>query len=345
MTETKNIISGEEWNSFLEDKTFSTYVVLTDENTSVYCLESFLIQYRLPSFIEIQIKSGEANKGLSQVEFIWNRMLHSNVDRDALVICLGGGIVCDIGAFAASTYKRGINFIHVPTTNLAMTDAAIGGKNGVNYFGIKNQIGTFQLPLALVIAPSLLKTLPERELRAGHAETLKHALISGQRFWQELKEIKSFVDLDLIQKSMAVKQNLVVQDFKDKGIRQSLNFGHTVGHGIESSALKTSYPLLHGEAIAIGMIVEAKLAMKYCGLSAPAVREIEQCIKEAIPVYIHPDLNANDCLYWMKQDKKNKNGQIVCSLISEIGVPVIEVEVTASDILAAMIETFESWEA
>lgn len=345
MTDQRIITNADQWTSFLNEKKYSACVILTDENTSHHCLKLFLTHFTTPNFIEIQIQSGESNKNLEQVEFIWTRMMDNEIDRGALFLCLGGGMVCDIGSFAASTYKRGIDICLIPTTNLAMTDAAIGGKNGINLNGFKNQIGCFQLPKAVLLFTDFLKTLPKRQLRAGHAETIKHALISDATFWHELKEITAFDHALLIQKSLATKLHFVAQDFKDNGVRQALNFGHTVGHAIESISQSTDHPLLHGEAIAIGMVIEAKLSVEYCGLPIETFDEINAQIQKLIPIKIDGQICPEACLEQMKQDKKNKNGKIHFSLLSAVGSPMLEIAIESHHILNAMTATFKVWKA
>lgn len=317
-----------EWNALLKKLNASKLVVLTDENTSKYCLPYFKANYlhELP-FIHVEIAQGELHKTMAEVEKLWEQWMHEQVDRQALIICLGGGMVSDAGGFAAGTFKRGIRCIHVPTTNLAMCDAALGGKTAINFNGIKNQIGLLHQPEAVLIDPTFLQTLPERELISGFAETLKHALIADHPFWLTLKNcdvLQASSNLSILLKSAQIKLSIAEQDIDDRGIRQQLNFGHTVGHAIESMSLESVHPLLHGEAIALGMLAEAWISTNVCGLPAEDLDEICATLAR---IYAKTDfkldLDNNNLMLLMKQDKKNTEARITCTLLTNIGQPEI----------------------
>jgi 3-dehydroquinate synthase len=259
----------ESFPAWLHDRGCSQIYLLTDENTRCHCLPIFLEKTGLPNEVTItEIPAGENFKNLSTCERIWQQMLDAKLDRKALVLNLGGGVIGDMGGFCAATWKRGVDFVQVPTTLLAMTDAAIGGKLGIDFQGVKNTIGVFKNPAAVFVDPDFLKTLPERELRSGFAEVIKHALIGDPELWQMVQSeavtqshrLTTSAWLDLLRASIAVKVRIVQEDPLEKGIRALLNFGHTIGHAVESYFLETNEPLTHGEAVAVGMICESLIA-------------------------------------------------------------------------------------
>ena len=314
----------------------SKVFILVDEHTAEYCLPvlakaetPFLKD--LPTDQIIVIPAGEIHKNLSSASDVWSQLIEQQADRQALIINLGGGVVTDLGGYAASCYKRGIRFLHIPTTVLGMVDAALGGKTGVDHAGIKNSVGLFKMPEVVLTDTQFLTTLPARELRSGMAEMYKHALIQDRAHWEELKS-KSELSVALITKSQQVKLDIVAEDPFEKGLREALNFGHSIGHAIESLLLETESPLLHGEAIAAGMICEAYLSEKLCGLETEAVIDIEQTLHF---VYGHTKLTDEQCqgvVSLVANDKKNQRGKIRMSLLQKIGSPALGVEVEAKQI-------------
>ena len=328
-----------ELNKFLSEGKYSSVFVLVDQNTKKHCLKKLSPDsYRDDNYklTIIQIKSGEKNKNIRTCEKIWNELLKQNADRRSLLINLGGGVITDIGGFAASTYKRGIDFINIPTTLLAQVDASVGGKTGIDLSGFKNQIGTFAFPKAVFINPGFLKTLSKRELLSGFAEVIKHGLIADENYWKQIQASSPALELrsqpsrearlfqekgalsEIIAHSIEIKNKIVASDPYEKGLRKTLNFGHTIGHAIESASLKTKKPLLHGEAIAIGMICEAYISRKCCRLSGEELSEIVSSITSIFqPKAIkYP---AKKLIALMKQDKKNNNSEINFTLLSSIG--------------------------
>ena len=239
-------IGGNSLSKF-DISTYSKVAILVDENTKRDCL------FKLPQIenaLIIEIKSGEEYKNISTCNFIWEQLTINNFDRNALLINLGGGVIGDIGGFCAATYKRGLKFIHIPTTLLSMVDASVGGKVGIDFKGFKNQIGIFNNPNAVLIYPKFLETLDENELKSGFAEVVKHALILDDSLWLKLKNTP-FTDLDweyIIYTSVQIKNKIVLADPFEKGERKKLNFGHTFGHAIESYYLEKGTPISHGEA-------------------------------------------------------------------------------------------------
>jgi 3-dehydroquinate synthase len=237
------------------------------------------------------------------------------------MINLGGGVISDMGGFAASTFKRGIDFVHVPTTLLSQVDASVGGKTGIDIDSIKNIIGTFTQPKAVFIAYEFLQTLPERQILSGLAEMLKHGLIMDVDYWDALKNSDlTNPSAELIYWSIRIKNKIVIEDPTEQGIRKALNFGHTVGHAVETNSLiNDENPLTHGEAIAIGMICEAYLSHKKTGLSSAELAEIVEVIGDLYPKYTLEELSYDALLAIMMKDKKNQNGKINCTLLSQIG--------------------------
>jgi 3-dehydroquinate synthase len=308
--------------NFIEKGGYSRFFVLTDENTGKYCLP--LLQERLgnpDNFDLIEIPAGEESKDIDFCIGIWKMLIDFGADRKSLLINLGGGVVSDMGGFAASTFKRGIDFVHVPTTLLSQVDASVGGKTGIDIDSIKNIIGTFTQPKAVFIEDEFLKTLPARQILSGTAEMLKHGLICDADYWQQLKQSNlSVPSAPLVYRSVAIKNAVVLEDPHEKNIRKSLNFGHTIGHAVETySLINDKDSLSHGEAIAIGMICEAYLAHKKTGLSAEDLAEITEVLMNLYPRYNLKSANNATLIEYMLKDKKNQNGKINCTLLNKIG--------------------------
>jgi 3-dehydroquinate synthase len=308
--------------------------VLVDENTETCCwpLVEPLVAQRRPQLI--RIPAGEAHKHIGSCQHIWQQLLDAEAGRDALLLNLGGGVIGDMGGFCAGAYKRGIRFVQIPTTLLSQVDASIGGKLGIDFGGVKNSIGLFQDPLAVLIDPAFLGTLPPRELRSGLAEVLKHSLIADAGQWAELRQLGPLETVEdwarYLLPSLRIKQRIVEADPFEKGIRKALNFGHTIGHAVESWALEGPQPLLHGEAIAIGMISEAYLSHRLLGLPWASVEAVAQTI---LPRYGHCYLDPGHyptLLALMRNDKKNAAGQINFSLINPLGQAAIDQTCTAA---------------
>ncbi len=326
-------------HSFLEQQTYTQIAVLVDENTHEFCLPK--IQTILNHFGAniILIQSGEIHKNLETCDYIWQQMIDYRFDRRSLLLNLGGGVIGDMGGFCAATFKRGLDFVQIPTTLLAQVDASVGGKLGIDLGGIKNCVGVFQSPRRVLIDADFLQTLPARELRSGFAEIVKHALIGDKKSWEKLKTLDKIQTSDLQQfifPSLALKKNIVETDPFEQNIRKALNFGHTIGHAVESYFLETDSPLLHGEAIAVGMICEAHLSHRLCGLSAKELDDICRFVNHFFPkitisVTIFPQL-----LSLMYQDKKNEYSAINCSLISGIGQAKINQICSEVDLLWAI---------
>lgn len=325
--------------AFLNDQKYSKVFVFTDGNTSEICLPVF--QRMLDDFTSfdlIETDPGEENKNIDFCIGIWKTLLDFEADRKSLMINLGGGVITDMGGFVASTYKRGIDFINIPTTLLSMVDASVGGKTGIDIDNVKNMVGTFSLPQAVFIESEFLKTLPERELLSGFAEMIKHGLIMDKAYFEALKAVDyRLVSAAQIHRSVEIKHEVVTQDPLEKGLRKILNFGHTIGHAVESYALSNSkQPLTHGEAIAIGMICESFLSVKYCGLPEQNLEQITTYIQSIYPAYQIAEGSFASILELVKADKKNEHGYVMFSLLAAIGKCEYNCKVTDEDLLESL---------
>ena len=336
-------------DDFLDVMQYDKVAILGDSNTLEKCLPYLnLFSKHTPSFDLIEIDPGEENKNIDICIGIWSMMQDFQLNRNSLLINLGGGVICDMGSFAASTYMRGIDFIHIPTTLLAMVDASIGGKTGIDLHNFKNHIGSFAHPKGIFIIPELLSSLDEHELRSGFAEVLKHGIIADHLHLRDaVCHIENGLpELDnIIQQSIQIKLKIVEQDPKEKGIRKSLNFGHTIGHAIESYWLSKEKYVLHGHAIAAGMILEAKLSEIKCKLSHEQSDYIIQSIRD----HIQPcKVNADMIIYmitFMQGDKKNSKNKIQFTLISEIGKPSINISVSEDEISELILNNLSYFDA
>jgi 3-dehydroquinate synthase len=324
---------------FAKQGNYSRVFILTDENTGEHCLP--LLQKHLEGAVDydlIEVPSGEENKTIDFCLGIWKMLIDFGADRKALMVNLGGGVITDMGGFAASTFKRGIDFVQVPTTLLSQVDASVGGKTGIDLDGVKNIIGTFTQPKAVFISAGFLATLPPRQLLSGTAEMLKHGLIMDKAYWQALKA----GDLSkpqgaLIYRSIEIKNEVVKIDPKEHGLRKALNFGHTIGHAVEThSLLNDKGPLTHGEAIALGMICEAWLSHQKAGLSKAELDEITGVITGLYPKYNLAAANVGELCQLMQKDKKNEFGKINCTLLSAIGTCSLDHICTEEELFAAL---------
>jgi 3-dehydroquinate synthase len=306
----------------LDERKYSKVFILTDRNTGELCLP-LLIAAMPESFTYdiIEVDPGEENKNIDFCIGIWKMLLDFDADRNAVMINLGGGVVTDMGGFAASTFKRGIDFIQMPTTLLAQVDASVGGKTGIDLDAVKNVIGTFTLPQAVFINVDFLRTLDQRQLVSGYAEMVKHAFIYDSPYYEQLRSFDfEAPSVALIYRSVQIKNEVVKADPKEAGLRKILNFGHTIGHAIETCSLDNdANPLLHGEAIAVGMICEAFLSYRHNGLSEAELNEITGHLRSVFPTYTLKAENFDAIIATMRNDKKNSQGRIGFSLLKQLG--------------------------
>jgi 3-dehydroquinate synthase len=317
-------------------KPYSAVFIICDENTEAYCLP--LISGAFAKGYIISVHSGEQHKNLESCTTIWSLLTKQMADRKALLINLGGGVICDMGGFAASCYKRGIDFLHIPTTLLAMVDASVGGKTGIDYDGFKNQIGVFREAKEVLICPMFLETLEDRQIRSGMAEVIKHYLIADADAFHEVARSPQLIpDRALIEKAVAIKTQFVTADPFEKNVRKTLNFGHTIGHAIESHYLTTDQPLLHGEAIAIGMAVETIISHRLGLLAEDAQKQILDVLKENFDLRVLPEADIDQIVSLTAQDKKNEAGSTKFVLLTGIGSCAVDVAVHADVIRGAIV--------
>ncbi len=308
---------------------YSKIFVLVDENTKEHCLSIFVSKLGLEPDAVYVIKPGEEHKHIGTCSLVWEWLSDQGADRNSLLINLGGGVLTDLGGFVASTFKRGIDFINVPTTLLSMVDASVGGKTGVDLGPLKNQIGVINQPVMVLIFPIFLKTLEARQVKSGFAEMLKHGLIMDLNYWKALQNTEDFANTACIQKSIAIKNDVVNQDPTEKGLRKILNFGHTLGHAIESYFLDSvdKPTLLHGEAIAIGMILEGYLSHELKGLSKLSLEEIKKTFLKHFKRVEFSQEDIDIVQELLIYDKKNSHGQVNFVLLQTIGKAVTDVKV------------------
>lgn len=331
--------SIDELIAFIERGKYSRFFVLTDEHTSVHCLPKLTDKLNtLGNYDLIEINAGEESKNIDFCIGVWKMLIDFEADRKSLLVNLGGGVITDMGGFAASTYKRGIDFVHMPTTLLSQVDASVGGKTGIDVDGIKNIIGTFTQPKAVFIDTDFLDTLPPRQILSGLAEMLKHGLILDAAYWNELKQSDlTKPSTGLVHRSVVLKNQVVMEDPTEKNIRKSLNFGHTIGHAIETWALNDKPDsLTHGEAIAIGMICESYLAHKKTGLKAEELAEITATFNKLYPRFNFSRDIYEELYSFMLKDKKNMDGKVNCTLLSAIGQFNIDNVCTKEELFEAL---------
>lgn len=313
--------------------------VLTDENTRIYCLP-VIADIKVREDHIITIPPGENHKSLASVEKIWKVLSSMGGRRNAVLVNIGGGLITDIGGFAASCFKRGIKCVNIPTTLLAQVDASVGGKTGINFNGLKNEIGTFSVPERVIIDVCFLKTLSRRQLLSGFAEMLKHGLLCGGEHFIKLlavnQDIISGTDFPhLLRESVKIKERVVEEDPKEKGIRKALNFGHTVGHALESVAIEAGEEFYHGDAVAYGMIVELYLSVLKKGFDPVMYQKIRRFIVDLYPPY--RALASGEELYrLMLHDKKNEKEGVNFTLLETPGKFILDNYCSHQEIIEAL---------
>lgn len=328
-----------ELNAYINSHNFSKLFILVDSNTHQYCLSKFMAELTTILPIEvIEIESGEQYKSIETCVGVWNALSDIGADRKSLMLNLGGGVVTDLGGFVACTFKRGIKYINIPTSLLAMVDASVGGKTGVDLGVLKNQIGVISSGDMVIVDTSFLDTLPQNHLKSGLAEMLKHGLICDKSYFDKLTDLSRLTlnDLDeLIHESILIKKNIVTKDPFERNERKHLNFGHTLGHAIESYFLshQEKEALLHGEAIAIGMILECYISSELLNFPKDDLNYITETLSR---IYQHVSIVHDDydaIIELLKYDKKNEHGKINFVLLNEIGNPKIDCQVENSVIV------------
>lgn len=350
----ETIFTGKEAEKALNNYLFkpanrhSSTFILTDQNTHKHCLPVLSSKFRLPEdSIILEIESGEVNKNLNTCIRLWKELAAHGADRHSLLMCLGGGMLCDIGGFVASAYQRGINRVYIPTTLLSQVDASIGGKTGVNLDKLKNYVGFYSPPKAVFIISDFLKTLPDNEMLSGYGEVVKHALLSDDKYFHNLtKQFPNYEAVrfnenwaDVVERSVKIKSNVVKSDPYEHGLRKVLNLGHTVGHAFESYSLENdAMPLLHGFSVAMGLIVELKLSVWLCGFSEMLANEIIKYILAVFPYYRFQKEEIPKITGIMNFDKKNRDGKIRLTLLKKPGDLITNVICTQELIEKSLLE-------
>ena len=316
-------------------------VILVDENTRKYCLPRFLKKSKIKGSI-IEVESGENNKDIDTLQSIWEQMIREGMSRKSLLINLGGGVIGDMGGFAASTFMRGMKFIQVPTTLLSMVDASVGGKLGIDFLKLKNLVGVFNAPHLVWIDTNYLKTLPADQLQSGMGEVIKHSLIGDPKLWKQLRNDRKIKDwTSFVKRNVAIKKTIVNADPKEKGMRKVLNYGHTIGHVLESHYLTTDTPLLHGQAIILGMLIENIISRDRGLLSPKQFKRINSYLSSQVKdiSLSTTDSDLEAMLLTMASDKKNSNGKLKFSLLKAPGSCTYDVTVSPREVLRAFNES------
>ena len=326
-------------SNLVKENNYSTVFILVDENTFEHCYPKFIPNFATDKRIEvIEIESGEINKNIETCIGVWNAITELGGDRKSLLITLGGGVITDLGGFVASCFKRGIDFVNIPTTLLSMVDASVGGKTGVDLGVLKNQIGLFANPKMVIVDSDYLTTVTEREIKSGTAEIIKYGITYDIKLFNKIKHNKGLEINDLIYRSIEVKNEVVLQDPREQNLRKILNFGHTLGHAIESFYLESEDKenLTHGEAIAIGMVCESFMSSKLLGFPKVKVNEIKDVI---LSIYNRTNLLKEDfsgIMELLKHDKKNVNGQVNFVLLNDYEDYKIDCKVPKNLIIESM---------
>ncbi|WP_417370890.1 3-dehydroquinate synthase [Gelidibacter japonicus] len=319
-----------ELNNYLKNNHFSKLFIIVDTNTHVHCLPRFISKLETDLTCEIiEIDAGEAHKNIDTCVGVWNALSELGADRKSLIINVGGGVVTDLGGFVACTFKRGLKYINVPTSLLSMVDASVGGKTGIDLGPLKNQVGVISSGDMVIVDTGFLDTLPQNHLKSGLAEMLKHGLIYDRAYWNKFLNLNTLTldDLDaLIHQSVEIKNHIVTEDPNEHGLRKTLNFGHTLGHAIESYFLSQTdkEELLHGEAIAIGMIMEAYISSHLLGFPKDDLKTIKETFLKIFKRVTIEASDHNAIIDLLKYDKKNEHGNINFVLLQRIGMPKID---------------------
>ncbi|WP_158276130.1 3-dehydroquinate synthase [Brumimicrobium oceani] len=320
----------------------SKKIIIVDENTEQECWPFVLTSFEALKEAEvILLPAGEENKVMEVCFQVWEAFTNYNIQRNDLVINLGGGVITDMGGFIASVYKRGLDFINIPTSLLSMVDASVGGKTGINLGAHKNQLGLFSSPELTVCDPSFLSTLDPKEILSGKAEMIKHGLIASKSLFNELLNDKNEIPSSkLIEEAIQIKSDIVDRDFKENGERKKLNFGHTIGHAIEGYLLEKQVEVTHGECVAWGMLVECYLSYELAGLSLEELEIIENFIRKTYSEISIVEADFGQLIYLMGHDKKNQGEKINFTLLNAIGKSTVDYQLDEAVILEALIKTF-----
>ena len=308
----------------LRDKKYDRIFLLDDTVTHVHCLPLLSAWVEERGVQVLTMEAGDVAKNLDTLSSIWQQLTEKGASRHSLLINLGGGVVTDLGGFAAATFKRGIDFINIPTTLLSMVDAAVGGKTGINFAGLKNEIGAFRSAVDVIVDTTFLRTLDNENICSGYAEMLKHALLHNAAMWAEhLEQDLQHPDYEalarLVQQSIEVKERIVGEDPHEKGLRKALNLGHTFGHAFESLALSQGRPVLHGYAVAWGIVCELYLSSVLLGFPSAHFHPTVRFVRETYGQFSFTCKDYGRLLDYIRHDKKNVGGQVNFTLLKDIG--------------------------
>ncbi len=332
---------AEELKAAFSEVVYDRVFVLTDETTRQLCWPLVSQFACLQHAIVVTIGAGDVNKNMASLAHVWEALQQGGATRHSCMVNLGGGMVTDLGGFAASTFKRGIDFINIPTTLLAMVDASVGGKTGVNFGGLKNEVGVFANSKVVFLSTQFLSTLDVDNIKSGYAEMLKHGLISNSEMWAELLNFNlanpNLAQLQrMLADSVAVKQRIVEEDPLEHGLRKALNVGHTMGHAFESFAMRSGRPILHGHAVAYGMVAELYLSATKVGFPTEKLRQTVRFIHENYGRFNFTCDDYPALLELMTHDKKNTAGIINFTLLGDVGDLKINQTATKAEIEAAL---------
>lgn len=311
-------------SAVLTNTNYDKLFVLTDEQTSTKCYPLISSIPAVQKANQVTIPANDSNKTLENLSHVWNFLTTNGATRHSLLINLGGGMITDLGGFAAATFKRGIAYINIPTTLLGSVDASVGGKTGINFGGYKNEIGAFHSALHVIISAEFLNTLTQKDILSGYAEMIKHALLDSESIWDKtlnfnLQEINFSLLNDLVLESVLIKQRIVEQDPYEKNIRKALNLGHTIGHAFESFALKNNRPIPHGYAVAWGLVAELYLSYKLCNFPKETLDIASKFILQHYGTFAFTQKDYDTLYQYMIHDKKNVGDTINFTLLSDIG--------------------------
>ncbi|MEZ4799970.1 MAG: 3-dehydroquinate synthase [Flavobacteriales bacterium] len=320
---------------------YSQVFLITDSNVNEHVTPRILANLEKPELIDIiEVDPGEASKSIEVVAQIMHHLIDSRAGRDCLIVNLGGGVVTDLGGFIASTYKRGVAFIHIPTSLMGMCDASIGGKTGIDMQDVKNVIGSFAYPKAVLIQPNFISTLPRTHILSGFAEMVKHAVIADPQLFEALEAVQGENPDHLalfIERSTRIKEEIVMNDFLEEGQRKILNFGHTVGHALESFYMQKGFPISHGHAVALGMIVESRISYNFGWLDDADYQKIESLLNKYFSFPFSPDWFAVE--HFLFQDKKNRNREVRFALSKNMGTCEWDIAIPLAEVRVALEES------
>jgi len=320
----------EQFAAFIENANYTSVFLVTDTNTEKHCLESFRLAFGERTFVHTRIDAGERCKTLEACTFLWREWQHAGIERRSIVIALGGGVVCDLVGFSAACILRGVDCAYVPTTLMAMADAAWGGKCGVNLDGAKNAVGLFRNPVAVLVDPVFLQTLSNRHKRNGFVEMIKHSLLQDPPFWQSLQALDWPIQEEnmdsLLRQSLRVKREITEADPLERNLRKALNLGHTIGHALESCALDEGRDLLHGEAVALGLLGELYLSAERYAWKPGLLEGISGLLRKFLPAQEALPSSYEALEQRLSYDKKRSEQRILFSLLERPGKPVWDVD-------------------